>query len=84
MVGGGQVWPGIGTPGLDFWVIKPNVLFERSCLNPAVYMTWCKPCSKYMVIGESLPGSLQQLKEMMYVVHIQKSALLFLLVCVLL
>lgn len=52
---GYQEWPGTRTLGPGFWIIGLEVLCERSCLNPVVYMTWFKPCSKYMVIGERLP-----------------------------
>lgn len=27
----------------------------RLCFNTVVYMTWFKPCSEHMVIGERLP-----------------------------
>lgn len=49
---GNQVGPGSRTPGPHFWAIALKVLCERSCLNPMVYVTWFKPCSKYMAIGE--------------------------------
>lgn len=50
---GSQGWPGNGAPGPGFRIVELKVLRERSCLNPAVHMTWFKLCSKNVIIGES-------------------------------